>query len=301
VHIEDIPLNDILLFIHLVEEKNYSRAAEKLGIDVSSFSKRIIRLENNLKTQLIQRTTRQMNLTEAGHILYQHAINLRQELYDLNNNIHRLNVAPTGKLRIKAANSFGHAHLIDAIRAFLILYPQITCDLVLGSESTNLSREEIDILISIKPLDDLNLIAKKMGYRSTGIYAAPSYLQAHGVPELPQDLLKHNCLLHLDRSDKNFWPFQIKGQVRRITVSGNFSTNTNVALMNAAVAGLGLVKIPSFMVYENIKAGRLQEVLAAFALPPTPVFAVYAKHRVMPKKIKLFVDFLTKWFAHLPE
>lgn len=301
MHIEDIPLNDIMLFIHLVEEKNYSRAAEKLNIDVSSLSKRIVRLEKNLKTQLIQRTTRQMNLTEAGYILYQHALNLRQELYDLNTNIHRLNVAPTGKLRVKAANSFGHAHLIDAIREFLIQYPEISCDLVLGSESTNLSREEIDVLISIKPLDDLNLIAKKIGYRGTGIYAAPSYLAEYGIPQAPQDLTNHNCLLHLDRNDKNFWPLQVQGQIRQISVSGNFGANTNVALMNAAVAGLGLVKIPSFMVYENIKAGKLQAVLQSFYLPPTPIFAVYAKHRVMPKKIKLFVDFLAKRFIHLPD
>ena len=299
--LKDIPLNDILLFISLVEEKSYSNAARKLDMDVSSLSKRIIRLEKNLKTQLLQRTTRQMNLTEAGNILYQHALHLKKGLQELEDDIHCLNMFPTGRLRIKSANSFGHAHLVNIIRDFLVLYPQVQFELILGGESTNLMREQIDILISIKPLDDVDLIAKKISERSTGIYGAPSYFQNHPIPQNPNDLIHHNCLFHLNRTDKNFWTFEINGQLKKIKINGNFSVNTNSALMSAALAGLGLAKLPSFMVQENVKNGRLIPVLTAFQPPATPIYAIYAKNRGLPKKIKVFLDFLTNFFAKLPD
>ncbi len=300
MNIDKIPLNDILLFMAVVEAKSFSHAAKKLDLDVSSLSKRIIRLEANLKTQLLQRTTRQMTLTEAGHLLYQHAEHLKEELQALHEDISRLHSMPTGKLRIKAPMSLGHTHLVYAIQEFLRQYPQIQCELILGEHSTNLIREEIDILISIKSLDNVDLIAKQVGHRSTGIYASPDYLKKCGIPRLPQDLHQHNCLLHLGRNEKNFWPFEMEGQTKRILVKGNFCANSNAALMSAAEAGLGLVKLPSFMVQDSLKHGKLQQVLNIYAPLPSPIYAVYTKHRALPQKIKLFVNFLQEYFANLP-
>ncbi|MCD6047690.1 MAG: LysR family transcriptional regulator [Gammaproteobacteria bacterium] len=298
--LDDLPLNDILLFIALVEEESYSNAARKLGIDVSSLSKRIIRLEKHLQTQLVQRTTRQMKLTEAGHLLYQHALNLKNELQSLQNNITQLQDAPMGKLRIKAPHSLGTPYLVNVIDEFLQHYPKIQCELLLGSHSTNLIRDEVDILISIKPLDDINLIAKKIGNRGTGIYASPTYLKQHGIPKIPQDLYQHNCLIHLDRGEKNIWQFVIDQQIKRIAVKGSFYANTNATLRHAAEKGLGLVKLPSFLAEPSIEQKKLVSVLQEFCPPPTAIYAIYAKNRSTPAKIKLFIQYLKQQFEHLP-
>lgn len=297
---ENIPLNDVLLFISLVEEESYSGAARKLGMDVSSLSKRMIRLEKNLQTKLVHRTTRQMKLTEAGHLLYQHALNLKNELQSLQHNISQLHDAPMGKLRIKAPNSLS-PYLIQVIHAFLAHYPKMQCELLLGSHSTNLMREEVDILISIKPLDDINLVAKKVGDRGTGVYASPAYLKKFGTPKTPEDLYQHNCLIHVDRSEKNIWGFSLNHQIKRIAVKGNFCANTNASLKNAAESGLGLVKLPSFMTHESVEQKKLVPVLSEFCPPSTPIYAIYEKNRSLPPKIKLFLQFLKEQLERLPK
>lgn len=299
MNLESTPLNDILLFVSVVEAEGFSRAAKKLSLDVSSLSKRIIRLEKNLKTQLLQRTTRQMTLTESGEVLYQYARQIKQQLQDLQSNITKLNHTPSGKLKISTPHSLGSTHLIGAVRDFLALYPEIHCELILGNQTKNPIHDNVDVLISIKPLEDVNLIAKKIADRTTGIYASPSYLKKYGIPKAPQDLLKHNCLMHLDRSEKNFWTFDVDGVSEHIPVKGNFCANSNAALLSAATAGLGLAKLPSFMADGQIQSKKLVSVLSPFRPEPTPVYAIYAKHRVLPQKIKLFVDFLTQHFANL--
>lgn len=296
-------LDDWLLFAALAQENSFSRAAKKLGIDVSVLSKRIARLEKQLGTKLVLRTTRQMTLTDAGHLFQQSCAKLCADLDDFSNHWQALQQKPSGRLRIKAPLGFGHTYLAPIISEFLQYYADINVDLILGDHSYNLLKDNIDILLSIKALDDPNidLVAKQIGIRSSGVYSSPAYLKQHGIPQHPHELIQHNCLLHRERSEKNNWRFINGHDEINVMVSGNLCANSNEALLAAACTGLGLVKLPSFLASAALAEGRLVEVLSSYKLPAHGIYAMYMKQSHMPLKIKVFIDFLAQYFSKRQE
>lgn len=287
----------------MVEEGSFAAAAKKWFISSSIVSKRISRLENHLKVQLIQRTTRTMALTESGQLFYDHWKRIKAEMGDAEMEVRQHHQHPQGLLRINAPMSFGQVHIVPAVNDFIQLYPEIQVELILGSRYADFIYHGIDLAIFIKSLPDTPLLkSRKITIRSTGIYGAPSYFERFGKPQVPEDLINHNCLIHQSEPAsqgmglKHEWVCWSPHKKLIVPVSGNLRINSSQALVKAAVAGLGLAKLSSFMVTEEIKKGILQEVLQNYCERNIDIHAVYPNQRYLPYKTRLFIDFLIERF-----
>ena len=294
---KDVDVNDWLTFATIVEEQGFSAAAKKLGLSPSLLSKRITRLESALNAQLLQRTTRHLTLTDIGQSFYERCLRLRVEIEGAMLGVSNSQGIPQGKLKINAPMSFGHQHLVSAACDFMKLYPHIQIELVLGSHYSNLVERGLDIAIHIKDLPDSSLHARRIALRSTKVYGSPDYFALHGKPLVPDDLRKHNCLLHQLQPTRHEWRFYNEGMEFVVPVSGNFKANSSQALATAATAGTGIVKLPGYMVTQGIIEGKLQSVLNEYAPKDIGIYAVYQHNKHMAPKIRAFLDFIADRFG----
>ena len=297
-------ISDALTFLTVVDEGSFAAAAKKWFISSSVVSKRISRLENHLRVQLIQRTTRTMALTESGQLFYARWKRIKAEMNDAEMDVLQHHQHPRGLLRINSPISFGQVHLVPAVNDFIQLYPEINVELILGSQYAGFIYNGLDLTIFIKDLPNTPLLKFcKIAERSTGVYGSPSYFSRFGKPKKPEDLVKHNCLIYQSEPGNPFslgqtheWSFLDHQKKVLVPVKGNLRINSNQALVKAAVAGVGLAKLSSFLVTDEIKNGSLQEVLSPYGEREIDIHAAYPNQRYLPFKVKLFIDFLIQRF-----
>ncbi|OGT53583.1 MAG: hypothetical protein A3F17_00170 [Gammaproteobacteria bacterium RIFCSPHIGHO2_12_FULL_41_15] len=292
-------LDDLMLFVNVVDTNSFSEAARKLGITKSVVSKHIHQLETQLNARLLNRSTRKLSLTEAGSLLYQHCKRIQQDIDTAIQVVSDTQNEPRGKLRINAPLSFGHLHLTSAITDFNKNYPDIEVELLLGSQYSNLIETGFDLAIQIKDLPDSSLAAKKLAVRSTQVCASPAYFKKFGYPQSPEDLKNHNCLIYRTQGQTNDeWRFIINGQDKIIKVQGDFQVNSSLCLAKAAASSAGIAKLPGYMINDEIKEGRLETVLHEYCPRDIGIYMVYPQNRLIAPKVKVFIDFLTRRFAN---
>ncbi|HVE44174.1 MAG TPA: LysR family transcriptional regulator [Gammaproteobacteria bacterium] len=295
-------MSDAFAFISVIDEGSFASAAKQIGLSSSVVSKRISRLEEELKVQLMHRTTRTVVLTEAGQQFYDSCKRIKTAVHEAAEELLAGHQQPSGLLRINAPMSFGQVYLVPAINDFVKAYPEIKVDLILGSQYASFIHSGLDLAIFIKELPDTPLLkSHKIAQRTTGIYGSPAYLRQYGVPFSPQALVDHNCLIYQSEPStyvvahqKHEWVFYDKKEKIPITVSGNLKINSNQALVKAALAGLGLVKLSSFLVAEEVKAGALVSVLEAYCPSDIDIHIAYPHLRFVPSKVNVFIDFLVE-------
>ncbi len=300
----DFIISDALSFVSVVDEGSFAAAAKKWCISSSVLSKRISRLESQLQVQLIQRTTRSMALTESGQLFYERCKRIKAEISDAATDVLKHHQAPSGLLRINVPMSFGQVHLVPAVNDFIVQYPEIQIELILGSQYANFIHNGLDLAIFIKDLPNTHLLkSRKITVRSSGVYGAPSYFKQFGIPKTSDELAKHNCLIYqsepgnqLGIGQKYEWRFYKGKEKMTVPVSGNLRINSSQALVKAALAGIGLVKLSSFMVTEEVKNGRLISVLGDYCEQDIDIHAAYPNQRYLPSKIRVFIDFLIDRF-----
>jgi len=295
--LRDLNFADWLAFVAIVEEKSFTSAANKLDISPSVLSKRISRLEKQLKARLLQRTTRQLILTEIGQLFYERCQKIRGEIQDTTLTISQIQQQPQGTLRINSPMTFGHLHLVPAISEFMRLYPELRVELVLGSHYANLIEGSLDLAIYTDELPDSSLVARRIALRSTRVYGSPSYFAKYGIPQQPQDLKQHNCLLYQLQPTRHEWRFHNNGEEEFVKVNGDFKANSSQALAAAAVSGLGIVKLPGYMVTEDIQTGRLISVLKDYCPRDTGIYVVYPQNRYLSINVRTFIDYLVQRFS----
>jgi len=296
-------ITDALTFVTVVDEGSFAAAAKKWSISSSIISKRINRLESYLRVQLIQRTTRTMALTESGQIFYSRWKQIKTEMNEAEVDVMQHHQHPRGLLRVNSPISFGQVHLVPAIHDFMKLYPEIHVELILGSQYAGFIYNGLDLTFFIKDLPDTPLLKfRKITERSTGVYGSPDYFKRHGIPRKLEDLSRHNCLIYQSEPGHPFsvgksyvWDFFDKDPIS-IPVKGNLRINSNQALVKAAVFGIGLAKLSSFLVTEELKNGSLQEVLSEYCEHSIDIHAAYPNQRFLPQKVRLFLDFLINRF-----
>ncbi|MDX1576058.1 MAG: LysR family transcriptional regulator [Kiloniellales bacterium] len=294
-------LDAMALFARVVEAGGFSAAARELGLSKASVSKRIARLEDRLGARLLNRTTRRLSLSEAGEAFYAGCRRMVLEAEAAEQAVTHLAAAPRGTLRVNAPMSFGQIHLAPALNAFLERYPELAVDLVLDDREVNLVQDGFDVGVRIKPLQDSSLIARRLAPSRALICAAPAYLAAHGAPQRPEDLTRHSCLLYSYQSEPGVWLLRGPEGERRVRVSGRLRANNGEALLEAAVAGLGITRLPSFIIGEEVRAGRLQPLLTDWTPGnPVAVHAIYPAGRNLSPKVRVFVDFLAEHFGPEP-
>ncbi len=293
-------LTGMALFAKVVETGGFSAAAVALGRSKSAVSKQVARLEERLGARLLNRTTRRLALTEVGAAYYERCTRILAEVEEAERAVGHLHAEPRGTLRVSVPVSFGIAHVAPALPAFMDRYPDLAVDLTFGDRIVDLIDEGFDAAVRIARLPESTLVARRLAPFRRVVCAAPAYWRRHGVPDRPQDLTEHQCLRYAYLQTGDDWPFRGPAGAFSVTVSGRLRTNNGDALRAAAVAGLGVCLSPTFIVADDLRAGRLQTVLADFEEGDLAVYAVYPHSRHLSAKVRAFVDFLAERFGPKP-
>ena len=287
-------------FVAVVAEGSFSGAAERLGMSPQLVSKYVGQLEQRLGARLLNRTTRRLSVTEGGQAYFERCQYVLAEIDEMESAIGDATAAARGRLRINAPMTFGTMHLSRAIADYQCGQPEVTVDLTLDDRVVDIVSEGFDIAIRIGRLRESSLVARKLAPVRLVVCASPDYLVERGVPESPQDLDQHECLQYTLSSDAGRWRFQYGDQAQDVEVSGRFQANNGDAIRLAALAGRGLALQPTFIVGDDIRAGRLQLVLEDYEVEPMGVYAVYAHRQYLSGKVRTFVDHLGDYFGSPP-
>ncbi|MDB5577052.1 MAG: putative LysR family transcriptional regulator [Bradyrhizobium sp.] len=295
--------DDMAVFVRAVEAGSFSGAAQRLGIAKSVVSRRIGSLEARLGTSLFHRTTRRLSLTETGIAYFDRARRILSDVAEADDVARRLQGELKGKLRVAAPMSFGWRHLSPAIMEFLSIHPQLEVDLDLNDRRVDLVSEGYDLAIRIGKLADSSLIARTLAPCRHVACASPAYLAARGMPITPADLAAqgHDCLVYSNRPAAEQWRFRVGGEWWDApVVPRRLSVNNGEALREAALAGLGLIVLPTFIVGDAVAAGTLTLVLPDYEFFDPSIHAIWPPNRHLSAKIRALVDFLTERFDGVP-
>jgi len=291
-------LSAIQVFAQVVESGSFAKAAERLGLSTSATSRHVAELEAHLQTRLLNRTTRRVSLTESGRAFHERAVQLLADLEEAEQEAARAAVVPRGTIRLTTSVNFGVRHLAPAIADFLAQHAEVRFDVSLSDRVVDLVEEGFDLGVRIGTAGSENLVARKLGETRMVPCAAPAYLAAHGAPEVPEDLARHNCFTYEYVTPRDLWRFRDpSGRERAVRISGTLHSNNGDLLAEAAARGAGIVFEPAFIVGPDVRAGRLVPLLQEFLPPPVPIYAVYPSRKHLSAKVRRFVEFLIARFA----
>lgn len=294
-------LTGMMVFAQVVQSGSFSKAAEDLGMSKSSVSKKVSFLEDRLGVRLLNRTTRKLNLTEVGHVFYERCERIMSEAEEAELAITRLQDEARGHLKVSAPMSFGIRHLGVPMASFMKNYPDVTVDVQLNDRFVDIIDEGFDMAIRIGQLSDSSLIAKKIGSTRLVVTASPQYWADHGIPEHPNDLEQHKCLLYtLNRKGGTSLQFRENGKEFSKEIHGDVKSNNGDFLRMMTVAGAGVSLSPAMIVGADIANGRLVPVLEDFESEPINIYAVYPHNRHLSAKVRLFVDHLKSYYSACP-
>lgn len=287
-------LADIAIFAAVVREGSFTRAADKLELSTSQVSKCVGRLERSLGARLLHRTTRRLRLTEAGSALYENSSSALAAIEEAKLAVSKLQGTPRGKLKVSASTAFGTMQLPRVIRDLGAQHPELEVELVLEDRHIDLVREGLDVAIRITgETPDSGLVYRRLAPNRQVICASPAYLERRGLPRTPADLANHDCIAHSARDTPRVWHLTGPdgGQVS-VQINGRPTINSALAVRQAALEGLGIVELNSYIVGEDIVDGRLVRLLPQYRPKELDIYAVYAERRFLAPKIRVFVDAL---------
>jgi len=293
-------LEDMQVFVRIVEAGSITKAAGQLNLAKSAVSKRLNDLENRLGSKLINRTTRTSSLTEAGHQYYQRVQLLLGEVDSLNGDIARENKVLAGSLKLAVPLSFGIAHLTPAIDEFMQQHPELTLEIDYSDHKVDLIEGGYDLAFRIGSLPDSSLRARQITPIRHAIFASPDYLERHGTPTTPAQLKTHKIL------KRTGWPlagmplWDSAGQKHLVNGESNFSANNGNAMMQLALSGHGIIILPTFFVWEALKKGDLVPILENYTLSTMHAYAIYPATHYLPFKVRSLIDFLIVRFGEAP-
>jgi DNA-binding transcriptional LysR family regulator len=290
-------LAELDIFARVVTTGSMSAAARELGVSPPVISKRIRSLEERLGTRLLQRTTRQLALTESGKGFYERVVAILASVDEAEAWVSRRAAAARGVLRVSAPTSFGRMHIAPHIMDFLKAYPDITLDLALSDQFVDIVAEGFDVAVRIADLQDSSLVAKRLAPNHRVLCAAPAYLAAAGEPRAIADLSGHKLLLH----NGDQWRLESTGGAQTVKVDSAVRTNSSEVIREAVLSGIGIALRSTWDVGPEIDTGRLRIVLPAWqASSRVAVHAVYPSRRHLAHKVRVFMDFLADRFGSPP-
>jgi DNA-binding transcriptional LysR family regulator len=283
------------VFVRAVELGGFSAAARALQMTPSAVSKLVARLEARLGVRLLNRSTRQLQLTAEGSAFHDRSVRLLADLAEAERGA-AANDTPRGRLSVNANVPFGEAALLPLVPAFLERYPEISLDIVLTDEVIDLIEHRTDVAVRAGPLKDSSLVARRLGATRKAILGSPGYLARRGVPRSPADLAGHNCLGFNRTRTLNGWPLLDGGRLVTIPAVGNTQVSDGASLQRLAVAGVGLARLAVFHAQADIAAGRLVPVLED--RNPGDLEEIHAvflgQGGWLPARVRAFLDFLVE-------
>lgn len=290
-------LTSMSVFVRVAKAGSFAGGASELGISRAMATKHIMQLEGSLGTRLFNRTTRSLSLTEVGTSYLERCQQVLLDVEEMEAAVTHLQSEPRGVLKISAPPVIGATHITRAVAEFLKLHPDLSVDMILQSSTGDLIDEGIDVAIYLGDLDDTSMVARKLASSPMVVCASPEYLEKYGEPKTPEDLYHHSCLINWASTPRNKWRF--KGKIGYITINVTGRMQSNVADANriAAINGLGLVMLATYVVGRDIEKGKLVPVLENYVLPPLDIHAVYPHRKYLSAKVRRFLDFLQVWLA----
>lgn len=282
---------DLRIYVAVIHAGNFTAAAEQLMLSKQYVSRRMAALEASLDAQLLIRNTRKLSVTEAGMLFLTHAQRILDDIHEAEQAMSTRRQALHGTFRISMPMSFGMSHLSPLIAQFLAQHPALQFHIELADRYVDMIGEGFDMAIRIGALADSTLIARRLGEQRRLICASPAYLARAGTPVTPDDLAQHACLRY-GREALSGWELQQAGKSKSVTVQGPMLSNNGEVLRDAAIAGLGLVLLPGFIVEPALKRGELVSVLEAYQPAPLCLNAVYPQHRQRSEVNRVLLNFL---------
>lgn len=296
-------LSEMAIFTHVVDTGSFTQAALLLNLDTSAVSRAVSKLEKNLDTQLLQRTTRHLRLTEHGTQIYQHCKDMLHAADRAIATSQQLKTDISGNLSLYAPRALGKILIHPLVIQFIKTYPNIKIHFVLDDRPIDLIHEKIDIEFRITDQPAVGLMGRKLNHIEQILCAHPNYLAHYGEPSSPQELKQHRCITLSDRLNDTRWKFKTKNKACTIDVESHYSINHSGARLDAALQGLGITTLPKFVALEALQQGHLQHVLNKWTLQTNyqgDVWMLYAPSKHLSHNIRLFRDFMVDALTENP-
>jgi len=295
-------LDTVRIFVITLQTGSLSAAARSLGLSPATISRRITSLEEELGVQLLDRTSRSLTATEAGQIFLRRAEAILEDMAQAENAVRHVKQAPEGRLRVHSRTLVGIQLIAPLLRDFSTLYPDLTVDLHLSEGTVNLVEQNYDVDIRIGKLEDSSYVMRKLAAGERVLVGTPDYVASHPPVHAPEDLLQgHNCLTYRKAQEPTSWRYLQGDQVHELKINGTLHSNNGEVLRRAALSGLGLALLADWSVREDLQAGRLVRLLPEYRLTGSTfdngVYALFRHTHMLPKRVRVFVDFLVEALA----
>lgn len=296
-------LETMRIFVAVVNRQGFAVAARELGLAVATVSKAVAALESRLGVSLLNRTTRRFSVSDDGARYYEWCCRILSDCEEAESVVRQSATQPGGRIRVSAPVLFGQRHLVHQVCGFMRLYPGIVVELDLNDRYVDMVAEGFDLAVRIGRLGDSSLRSRRLASFGLIVCASPDYLARAGVPATPEALTAHNSLVYTlsSREEIGVWRFDgggDGGKRHRVRVNGMLLSNNGEVLRQAALAGVGVTILPSFLVASDLASGRLRQVLADYRLSGGGIHAVSLPSRLLPVRVRLFSDYLAEQWRH---
>ena len=287
-------LSDLKLFARIIAAGNLSETARRLNSSLPAISRRLAAMEARLGVRLVDRSTRHFNPTEEGNLYYERGVAILAELEELEARVSARSTVPFGHIRVGAPMEIGRRRIAPLIAEFAALYDHVSVELVLTDNRVDVAGDELDVGLHVHEPDDPNIIVRKLISSQRLVCASPKYLEEKGVPKEPRDLPDHSCIcLVRGRLIYNRWPFEKDGVREEVGVKAMLLSSSAEVVHDWVLGGHGLALKSQWDIEEDLRAGRLQEVLGQHRGNPINLYATYATRTHLPRRVRLFLDFIS--------
>lgn len=290
----------MLAFTRVVELGGFTKAALSLNLPKTTVSAQVQALETRLRVKLLNRTTRHVSVTTDGAAYYERAVRLLQELEETESLVTQATAAPKGRLRVDVPGSLGRRVIIPALSDFLERYPEIELEMGCNDRPVDLLEEGVDCVIRGGELTDLSLVARRVASLKFVTCATPAYLARYGTPQTPADIERHVGIHFFSSISGKVYEFDFAkdGEKTHLTGGRRLLLNDGEACVSAALAGLGIAQLPTYMMQDYIASGELAIVLGCYLSEDLPIHALYPPNRHLSTKVRAFIDWIAELFEH---
>jgi len=289
------------VFVHVVDTGSFTRAADQMQLPKATVSTLIQTLETTLAVKLLNRTTRQINVTADGAAYYERCLRILSDVRDAEESLSRNRASPSGRLRVDAPTAMSRDMIVPALPGFFERYPDIELQLGCSDRQIDLIEESVDCAVRGGNLNDSTLIARRVGVMGFVTCASTDYLNRFGRPTHPHELERHRCINFSSKTGKLYaWDFNRNGQRIEINPPGFIAVNDSNAYLAAGMAGLGILQMGEAAITPHIASGQFEVLLPDWSTDPLPVHVVYPQNRHLSAKVRVFVEWIAELFANTP-
>ncbi len=294
---EPLDLNALMMFHEVVKSGSLSAACERLDVPRSTLSRRLIQLEKEMGTLLLKRSTRKLAPTDLGQSIHEHCARIEAEALAIQQKTSRIRSGLQGSLRVAMPIEFGTAWLGKAISEFAVKYPEMAVEVDVSGRVVDLIDESVDIAITFGQPKPSRMTLRRLGSVSSGIYASPAYIERHGLPGSLDAIASHDCVVTDIQLREGIWQFRSSSGKRNVTIRSRLRVNSIRLARELVVGGAGMGLLPDMMCAAYVQSGALVRVLPSWRSPSLPVVALFLSRTSVPKKTRIFLDFVAEHLA----